>query len=232
MAEVFPTSRRAPSRRWIELIALYVLPPFLVLPLWVHLRDMIVGVMIAAVAIWYLHCRRHGIRFFGNPYRISAEPLPDWRPALRYLLIRFIVCAMLLTGLLLEFAPEHVLSFPRSRPDIWIMVMMLYPLLSVVVQEFPYRQLFFTRYAPLFPTRRAAFDANVLLFTWLHMPFIAMPWGELTVILSLIAGYFFADTYIRGKRFWLVWLEHALYGNFAFTIGLGRLFYYNVERLG
>jgi hypothetical protein len=45
-------------------------------------------------------------------------------------------------------------------------------------------------------------------------------------LLTLIGGWFFAETYARTRSMRLVWLEHALYGCLVFTIGLGDYFYH------
>ncbi len=43
-------------------------------------------------------------------------------------------------------------------------------------------------------------------------------------------GWLFADTYRQSRSLWLVCLEHALYGDLIFTIGLGTFFYHGAVR--
>jgi membrane protease YdiL (CAAX protease family) len=45
------------------------------------------------------------------------------------------------------------------------------------------------------------------------------------VPLAAIAGLLFADTYERSRSTLLVSLQHAFYGDFVFSVGLGALFY-------
>jgi len=224
----------ARARRAMEVTLLYALLPVPVLLQWVDIWTMGAVLFPVLIVIWGLHCREHKLRFFKNPYVIMGEELPPWQPVLLRMLLRFVVTAGLLVLLLAVYDVQRAgteslfFSFAKSAPLAWLTVMCLYPLISVPLQEFPYRHIFFTRYAVLFPTRRAAFLCNALFFMWLHVPFLNNPlYGEVTLLLSFFAGLYFADTYMRGRRFWIVWLEHALYGNFIFTIGLGKLFYYN-----
>jgi hypothetical protein len=46
------------------------------------------------------------------------------------------------------------------------------------------------------------------------------------VILTLLGGLMFAKTYEETGSLVLSGIEHALYGGFLFTIGLGKYFYY------
>jgi membrane protease YdiL (CAAX protease family) len=61
---------------------------------------------------------------------------------------------------------------------------------------------------------------SALIFAWMHLIFR----NPLAVILTLVGGWFFAQTYARTRSLRLVCLEHALYGNLIFTIGLGEYF--------
>ena len=62
---------------------------------------------------------------------------------------------------------------------------------------------------------------NALLFGWAHMLY----GNWLAIVLSGIGGALFMDTYLRTRSVRLVCIEHALYGNLIFTIGLGEYFY-------
>jgi membrane protease YdiL (CAAX protease family) len=45
-------------------------------------------------------------------------------------------------------------------------------------------------------------------------------------VLCAVGGVLFAHTYHKTRSLALVCLEHALYGDFVFTVGLGRYFYH------
>jgi hypothetical protein len=60
-----------------------------------------------------------------------------------------------------------------------------------------------------------------VFFGWAHVGY----GHAASIILSTIGGLFFADTFRRSGSLRLACLEHALYGDLMFTIGLGHLFY-------
>lgn len=47
-------------------------------------------------------------------------------------------------------------------------------------------------------------------------------------LLTLPGGYLFATTYTRTRSLLITGIEHALYGDLVFTIGLGIYFYKGV----
>jgi len=140
-----------------------------------------------------------------------------WLP----LLIKFAISAVALTALTLWLLPDKLLSFPLEKPAFWALVMLMYPILSVVPQEFIFRTYFFHRYSVLFQTPRRMVIASAVLFGFSHV--LLRNW--VAVLLCVVGGYFFADNYRKHRSLGLVVAEHALYGCFVFTIGLGWFFY-------
>jgi hypothetical protein len=107
-----------------------------------------------------------------------------------------------------------------------MLVMMLYPLLSVVPQEFLFRIYFMQRYRPLFGEGALMLWVNALVFGWAHIFFL----NPIAPLLSVIAGLLLADTWRRTRSLRAVWLEHALYGQIVFTCGLGWFFFHGSVR--
>lgn len=122
--------------------------------------------------------------------------------------------------------PAGFLSFPRRVPRLWLTIMVLYPLLSVLAQEFVYRTFFFHRYGPLFGRSRwAAIVTNAALFGFAHIIF-----GNWVAVLgTFLTGLLFAYRYEVTRSLWAVWLEHSLYGCLVFTVGLGRYFFTGIS---
>lgn len=114
---------------------------------------------------------------------------------------------------------DRLFSFPRDRTMLWAMVMVLYPVLSVVPQEILFRTYFIKRYAPLFHAR--VLSVSAIAFGYAHLPF--RNW--IAIVFCLCGGLMFADTYRKYRSLALVCLEHALYGCLIFTLGLGWYFY-------
>jgi hypothetical protein len=123
-------------------------------------------------------------------------------------------------------APQRFLAFPRYAYDIWITVMIVYPLISVTTQEIMYRVFFFHRYKPLFEKDpQGAIVLNAVLFSFSHIVFQNVT----TLIISLLGGLLFSWRYHSSKSYWALVIEHSLYGNLIFTVGLGKYFYTGVS---
>ena len=138
----------------------------------------------------------------------------------------FIVGALLmLIGTILHdrfgWGQRIFLGFLRSRTDWYIVIMILYPFLSVYPQELLYRAFFFHRYAVLFRSPGVMIMASALAFGWAHLIFE----NVLAIALSTVGGVLFAWTYQRSKALSACWIEHALYGDCLITVGLGWYFF-------
>jgi membrane protease YdiL (CAAX protease family) len=121
---------------------------------------------------------------------------------------------------------EFFASFLKRRPDIWILVMVLYPLFSVYPQELIYRSFLFHRYRSVFRTAAARIVASALAFGYVHIVF----GNWIAVLLTLFGGLLFAYTYHRTKSLLMASIEHVLYGQLIFTVGLGSYFYGGIDR--
>ncbi len=131
--------------------------------------------------------------------------------------------------------PDYFLTFPANAPKLWLLVMIFYPIFSVTTQELVYRVLYFDRYAPLFGNAAwLAILVNGTLFATMHTILFAYrstPFHWEAVAISFVGGLMFGYRFWRTKAFPAVWLEHALYGDLIFTIGLGRFFFTGVANL-
>jgi membrane protease YdiL (CAAX protease family) len=124
-----------------------------------------------------------------------------------------------------HYMPELFLEFPRNRPDTYQRIMLLYPLMSVMVQELVYRTFFFHRYGVLFGKAWwLAIILNGVLFGLGHIV-IGTP---LAVYGTMATGVLFAWRYAVTRSFWAVFIEHTLWGALVFTVGLGRYFFTGV----
>src|SRR5271166_2223325 len=128
-----------------------------------------------------------------------------------------------------RFAPNLEWSLVRQNPAFWAVVMVAYPVLSVYPQGLLYRAFFFERYAGLFPARWAMILASAAAFAFLHIIF--RNW--LAVGLTFAGGLLFAIRYTETDSLATSSFEHALYGCWLFTVGLGQYFYHGtVESVG
>lgn len=205
-----------------ELSLLFGAVPLLV-SRWVPPWFLLPSLWIIAGAAWLARRQRTGPEFSGIGDACSAAAT-NLRDALRAMGLRFAVCTLIVAVGVSLAMPERFLVFPRERPGIWLAVMALYPILSVCPQEFLYRKFFFARYAPLFPSAAGLTLASAIAFGWVHLIFR----NPYAIGLTLIGGWFFADTYRRTRSLGLACLEHALYGCMVFTLGLGDYFFHGV----
>lgn len=123
-------------------------------------------------------------------------------------------------------SPDQLFALVRRSPALWLAIMVLYPLFSVYPQELIYRTFLFHRYRDVFNRAWMRIAASALAFGYMHIVFR----NPIAVALTLIGGAVFALTYERSRSTLLVSLEHALYGCFIFTIGLGVYFYGGAAR--
>jgi membrane protease YdiL (CAAX protease family) len=199
----------------LEFLAFFVVPPLLIV---LHIvPNLPIPYLLLAAVAGFLILRR-------NPALRSAK-LFTWRgiwPKLAPVLLRDAILLILLGLAVRVFAPQFLFSLVRQQPLFWAAIMLLYPLLSVCPQEFLYRTFFFQRYQPLFGTGRGMIAASSLAFTFVHIIF----GNWLAIGLCSLGGLLFSLTYQRSGSLLLASIDHALFGNFIFTIGLGQFFHH------
>jgi membrane protease YdiL (CAAX protease family) len=166
-------------------------------------------------ALWQLLGDQH----FNRGYLWNAARLPGHLPAI---LAIFAAAALLLWLGVHRFTPQLEWSFVRRHPAFWGVAMAAYPVLSVYPQGLLYRVFFFERYALLFPGRWTMILASAAAFAFLHIVFR----NPLAVSLSFAGGILFAFRYAETGSLATSAFEHALYGCWLFTIGLGQYFYH------
>jgi len=198
----------------LEFLALFVLIPSALALGWIPARPVPL-LMLVTVGLWAILRRANS----GFDWRTVLH-LPRWTQPMRIMLYRFAALALLLAAGVAIWQPGLLFDLLRTQPIFWVSLMVLYPLLSVLPQEFLFRAFFFHRYQPLFGEGAGIVLASALAFGFVHIIF----GNWLAVVLSFFGGLLFATTYRLNRSMPLVWLEHALFGNLIFTIGLGRYF--------
>ena len=204
------------SRR-LELLAIFGLGPLAVrawCPSWAFL-PLLAIVAAASVATLY-----RDTTFLRQRFRLVWTDLS--RPALRRLALRGVLAAGVIATIVRLAFPDRWFDLPREHVVAWLVIVVLYPVVSVVPQELVFRVFFFHRYRAVLGEKWLAIAVGALAFGWVHVVF----GNWLAVVLSALGGGLLADTYRRTRSLTLVSLEHALYGQLLFTIGLGEFFYH------
>lgn len=156
--------------------------------------------------------------------RFDRRQLWNARGAVRgvhRIIITFFVLGVLIAASVALFTPDRLFYLPRTRPEIWAIIMVGYPIFSVYPQELVFRTFMFHRYRHLFAQPRLMILASGLAFGYAHIFFE----NAIAVAMTVVGGILFAWTYQRTRSTFAVWLEHGLYGCFIFTIGLGQFFF-------
>jgi len=215
-------SAEASSGRWFRVYLLFEFALlFLILPVVLYLgrvafsRWIIPTLVVMGVLCTVLLLRDPSFdrRRLWNTTRFFAH--------LRHTLRWFVPWAFLLGLFVFGFRPDLLFAFPRENPRLWLVVMGFYPVFSVYPQEIIYRTFLFHRYRSLFPHPTLRIGVSGVAFGLAHLLFA----NWLAPVLTTLGGFLFARTYARSGSTLQAGLEHGLWGDFIFTIGLGWYFY-------
>ena len=150
------------------------------------------------------------------------------RAGLPGVLARFAVFGPLLVGFAWLMEPEHFLAFPRERPGLWVLVLFLYPVFSVIPQGIVFRSFVCHRYRSVIGSGIRAWILAGITFGFAHV--VMHRWEP--VLITMVGGVIFTSTLLRRRSGLLADIEHALYGDLAFTLGLGVWIYTGAARAG
>jgi len=206
-------------RRWIEFAVLFVGVPVLFVALkQFGIRFPVVFILpAAAIVVLVLLRRDDGLNFELACGRVRTLPRREWLG----LAARFAAGASALTLLLFVTNPDALLYFPKTKPYFWLMVMCCYPVFSVLAQGVIYRALYWRRYSCLFPEEYKII-AGAAVFAFAHLPYA----NVYALVFTFAGGLVFLSTYRRTRSNMFASIEHALFGDFLFTIGWGNFFFH------
>lgn len=204
------------GRLAVEFTAIYIAFPLFMYTYRVDMGKLVIPILLVTGSACLLVLRRDAD--FDRRQLWNPEAL---RMRLRPTMIRFALGAAMLAYLVWRFEPENLLSMPRKETLLWLLLMVLYPILSVYPQEIIFRTFLFHRYRPLFRRTRHVVVASGIVFGLAHI-FLA---NWIAPLLSTIGGFLFALTYAKTRSTLQASLEHGLWGDFLFTLGLGWYFY-------
>ncbi|MCA0152829.1 CPBP family intramembrane glutamic endopeptidase [Winogradskyella vincentii] len=172
---------------------------------------LIAGVIGFLYVIWVL------LKVEKNKFEISKNI--KWKRFWVQTLIRLIVIIIITTCYVAVMAWDHLFIVLLNKPILWIAILFIYSLFSVYPQELIFRTFFFQRYEALIKNKTLFIYLNAVLFSLAHLFFK----NSLVILLTFIGGLLFAHTYYKTKSTLLVSLEHAIYGCWLFTIGMGAM---------
>ena len=151
--------------------------------------------------------------------KFKIAPNLNWIHFWKETLLKFLIIACL-TSLFVWFTNKQMLfEVVINKPIMWIIFLLVYCFFSVYPQELLFRTFYFKRYKNLFKNESLFLFVNAILFSLAHMFFK----NSLVIILTFLGGLLFAFTFNNTKSTLLVSIEHAIYGSWLFTVGMGAM---------
>lgn len=200
--------------RFIEWLALFFGVPVVVAQGWVPFNKLLLLVIVTVLCLVYLLLNKSF-----DPWRLGglSRIKMIWKP----FVVRVALCSALLFLFCWVLYPEYLFSFIKRSPKFWVVVFFFYPVVSAWPQELIYRAFMFQRYQKVFNRPKIMICASAAAFSFLHIIYI----NPVALTLTFIGGLIFAWDYHKTGHLGPSFVEHAIYGNLVFTLGLGMFFF-------
>ena len=143
----------------------------------------------------------------------------NWKYLGRRILVTFVLVTVATTAYVWFQDKEALFYVPINKPKLYVAILFIYTFLSVWPQEIIYRTFFFERYEAFFDNKTLFIFINALVFSLAHLFFR----NTLVLVLTFIGGIIFGFTYLKFRSTTAVSIEHAVYGNWLFTVGMGGM---------
>ncbi|WP_299224166.1 CPBP family intramembrane glutamic endopeptidase [uncultured Psychroserpens sp.] len=195
----------------VELFIFFVLIPAsfgLSYPIWIKLLIGIFGFLYVVFVL---------LRIEKNKFKIASGL--DWASFFKRALMQLIVIAIITIIYMWLVDQSNLFVVILNKPLLWLTILFIYSFFSVYPQELIYRTFFFQRYGSLFNNQWLFIIINATLFSLAHIFFR----NGLVMVFTFIGGILFALTYKKTKSTLLVSIEHAIYGCWLFTVGMGEM---------
>ncbi|WP_296383560.1 CPBP family intramembrane glutamic endopeptidase [Winogradskyella sp.] len=195
----------------IEFFLIFVMTPIcfaIEFPVWIKMG---IGVIGFAYIIFVL------FKVESNKFKIAQHL--NWKQFWKRTLLQLVGIAILTSIYVSIFDLKNLFIMPIHKPLVWVIILFVYSVFSVYPQELIYRTFFFQRYQSLFKNESLFIIVNAALFSLAHLFFR----NTLVMILTFIGGILFALTFKKTKSTLLVSIEHAIYGCWLFTVGMGEM---------
>ena len=151
--------------------------------------------------------------------RFKIAPNLNWKRFWTETSIKLLIIAILTSVFVWFTDREMFFEVVINKPLLWLVILIVYSLFSVYPQELVYRTLYFQRYEQLFKNKKLFIFINAVVFSLAHTMFR----NPLVHIITFLGGILFALTYNKTKSTLLVSIEHAIYGSWLFTVGMGNM---------
>lgn len=194
-----------------ELFVIFILIPVsfaIEYPLWIKMS---IGFLGFIYVIFVL------LRIEKNKFKVASNL--NWSSFFKQVSILFIGITILTTIYMWFIDKENLFVVISNKPLKWLVFICVYSVLSVYPQELIYRTFFFQRYQNFFTSEVVFVIFNASLFSLAHIFFR----NGLVMVMTFVGGLLFALTFKKTKSTLLVSIEHAVYGCWLFTVGMGEM---------
>ncbi|WP_299888295.1 CPBP family intramembrane glutamic endopeptidase [uncultured Lacinutrix sp.] len=157
------------------------------------------------------------LRVENNKFKIAKNL--NWNRFFKETFFKLIVIIAITTLYVYYTKSSNLFIVLREKPLMWVAILFVYSVFSVYPQELIYRTFYFQRYENLFKSKELFFFINAIVFSLAHLFFK----NTLVIILTFLGGLLFAFTFHKTKSTILVSIEHAIYGCWLFTVGMGEM---------
>lgn len=199
------------THKLIEFFSLFIAVPIsfaIEFPIWIKV---LIGTLGFAYIIFVL------LKVENKAFKISQHL--NWKQFWKRILLQFFGIALLTTVYVFMFDVKNLFFMPINKPFVWLIMLFVYSVFSVYPQELIYRTFFFQRYRKLFKNETLFILINAALFSLAHIFFRS----TLVMFIAFVGGILFALTFKKTKSTLLVSIEHAIYGCWLFTVGMGEM---------
>jgi len=197
--------------KFIELVLIFIVIPISYTFNYSPILKLIIGVL------GFVYVTSILLKVEKNKFSINKNL--NWKKFWRSTLIKLLVIAVVTSIFVWITDSKSLFIVVLNKPKLWILILLFYSLFSVYPQELIYRTFFFQRYKSLFKNEFVFNLINAALFSLAHIFFKS----SLVLILTFIGGILFAITYKKTNSTLLVSIEHAIFGCWLFTVGMGTL---------
>lgn len=143
----------------------------------------------------------------------------SWKAFWKHTLFKLLIISVVTVLYMVFVDVENLFVVVLNKPLLWVAILFVYSVFSVYPQELIYRTFFFKRYEALFSSEGLVIFINAVLFSLAHLFFQ----NTLVLLLTFCGGLLFAYTFKNTRSTTLVTIEHAIYGSWLFTVGMGSM---------
>ncbi len=124
------------------------------------------------------------------------------------------------------FDRNNLFNLPRENWQLWLAVILVYPVFSAFTQEVIYRTFIFKRYGRIFRENVPKIIASALVFSFVHLFY----YHPASMILTFILGIYLGWIYLKTQSVLFAAILHGLMGIVVFSVGLGHYFWIDLYK--